>query len=630
MKKHLLLSFLFILQVVVGWSQLPVFNNASEDNNLYSNPDNWADTNKPGDNDQAQFNGRAQLDETVTLSYIRASVMNAGLLNGSGTLTLTGGDGTFVDIQQFTTGEFLIDVPVIYTATDPPGRNLFRVDTDGGTISFGPNSDLDVGAIIRLQGFPGSSAFGRFNFDGILRGTQNIQLGVNIDTVFFGSTSDNSNYTGQIIFFSPGSTIVANNEDRNVLVAPDNKIQVNNNNGSLVLNGADIYYGYLQIDGANTLRWEINADQAFLQRLDIPAAGTINMVLGNEVDTVHFSHIESNNSERNSAWNAAASLNIENFKNAALRFGTTNAGLTVDQLAQINIGGNAVTLNSNGFLIDPTLNSAPGGTIDNLSLAAGFSTRQLDLSDFIQDAENDNITYSEVTSSAVSFVTVSLNGSLLTLNEVGSGTSIISVTATDENGASAQITFTATVDQLPDADGDGVTDVDDLCPNTPSGENVDGDGCSESQKDDDNDGVFNTVDLCPGTPIEEQVDTDGCADSQKDSDGDGVTDDNDVCPSTSQGESVDAIGCPILSSISTDAALSIYPNPVEDVLTVEGLSELSEGTISVFDMSGKSVMEHRIQSGKNQLRLNRLTKGGYILRINDGVEIMTFRIQKSR
>ena len=37
-----------------------------------------------------------------------------------------------------------------------------------------------------------------------------------------------------------------------------------------------------------------------------------------------------------------------------------------------------------------------------------------------------------------------------------------------------------------DADADGVSDELDLCPNTPSGESVDVNGCSESQKDEKN------------------------------------------------------------------------------------------------------------------------------------------------
>ncbi len=77
---------------------------------------------------------------------------------------------------------------------------------------------------------------------------------------------------------------------------------------------------------------------------------------------------------------------------------------------------------------------------------------------------------------------------------------------------------------LADSDNDGVADGSDLCPNTPGGETVDAEGCSESQLDDDGDGVTNDVDLCPNTEGGVSVDTDGCASNQRDSDGDGWSD----------------------------------------------------------------------------------------------------------
>ena len=55
-----------------------------------------------------------------------------------------------------------------------------------------------------------------------------------------------------------------------------------------------------------------------------------------------------------------------------------------------------------------------------------------------------------------------------------------------------------------DADGDGIEDNADLCPNTPAGETVDSNGCSDSQKDSDSDGVNDDADLCPDTPSGEQ------------------------------------------------------------------------------------------------------------------------------
>lgn len=75
---------------------------------------------------------------------------------------------------------------------------------------------------------------------------------------------------------------------------------------------------------------------------------------------------------------------------------------------------------------------------------------------------------------------------------------------------------TGTTPPALDTDMDGVTDDADLCPDTPNGETVDSDGCSDSQKDSDTDGVADDIDLCPNTPIGESVDSDGCSASQND------------------------------------------------------------------------------------------------------------------
>ncbi len=91
----------------------------------------------------------------------------------------------------------------------------------------------------------------------------------------------------------------------------------------------------------------------------------------------------------------------------------------------------------------------------------------------------------------------------------------------------------------PDADGDGVPDSRDECPNTPRGCTVDARGCPI---DSDGDGVCDGVDKCPNTPTGARVDARGCP---TDSDGDGVFDGIDQCPDTPRGCKVDARGCPI-------------------------------------------------------------------------------------
>ena len=58
-----------------------------------------------------------------------------------------------------------------------------------------------------------------------------------------------------------------------------------------------------------------------------------------------------------------------------------------------------------------------------------------------------------------------------------------------------------------DADGDGVADALDKCPETPKGVAVDATGCPV---DSDGDGVPDYLDKCPGTPTGVAVDTTGC------------------------------------------------------------------------------------------------------------------------
>ena len=103
---------------------------------------------------------------------------------------------------------------------------------------------------------------------------------------------------------------------------------------------------------------------------------------------------------------------------------------------------------------------------------------------------------------------------------------------------------------FPDADGDGVFDKDDECPNTDTNDEnyrgVDNKGCSYAQKDDDNDGVNNNIDLCSGTQEGAEVDENGCSDLQKDRDQDGIPNDKDKCPDTTlPGEEINEDGCSV-------------------------------------------------------------------------------------
>lgn len=88
----------------------------------------------------------------------------------------------------------------------------------------------------------------------------------------------------------------------------------------------------------------------------------------------------------------------------------------------------------------------------------------------------------------------------------------------------------------PDADGDGVCDVDDTCPDDPG-------------TDDDGDGLCGAADACPDGDDAADQDEDGLADACDpcprlpggDADGDGVCDANDPCPETADTTCDDAV-----------------------------------------------------------------------------------------
>ncbi len=102
-----------------------------------------------------------------------------------------------------------------------------------------------------------------------------------------------------------------------------------------------------------------------------------------------------------------------------------------------------------------------------------------------------------------------------------------------------------------DADGDGVVDPADACPETAAGVTVNESGCPVP-RDSDGDGVVDPRDVCPHTPPGRAVNDSGCP-LPRDSDGDRVVDPRDACPETVPGASVDPFGCPPPPIISTPA-----------------------------------------------------------------------------
>lgn len=76
-----------------------------------------------------------------------------------------------------------------------------------------------------------------------------------------------------------------------------------------------------------------------------------------------------------------------------------------------------------------------------------------------------------------------------------------------------------------------------------------------------------------------------------------------------------------ISSIAKDLnnpAVSVYPNPTSDFLTITGLADFKEATaVKVFDLSGKVVLAETLKMNNN-IDLSQLNKGTYFLEITNG------------
>jgi hypothetical protein len=77
-----------------------------------------------------------------------------------------------------------------------------------------------------------------------------------------------------------------------------------------------------------------------------------------------------------------------------------------------------------------------------------------------------------------------------------------------------------------------------------------------------------------------------------------------------------APGTPEAATIAQDVEVNVYPNPVHDRLTLSGLKQTAETTISVVDMSGKAASAY--YEGDGVVNVSRLAAGLYIITIKQG------------
>lgn len=121
---------------------------------------------------------------------------------------------------------------------------------------------------------------------------------------------------------------------------------------------------------------------------------------------------------------------------------------------------------------------------------------------------------------------------------VGVGSYTLTAKATDDGGmTSTSGPVSITVENALDDDGDGVTNDQDSCSDTPSCATVDTEGCPS---DSDGDAVHDGCDQCPDDPDKTEAGDCGCGLADADSDGDGVPDCIDNCIDDQNPEQADS------------------------------------------------------------------------------------------
>jgi GH18 family chitinase len=90
---------------------------------------------------------------------------------------------------------------------------------------------------------------------------------------------------------------------------------------------------------------------------------------------------------------------------------------------------------------------------------------------------------------------------------------------------------------------------------------------------------------------------------------------------TKQTTRMEAVNSLVDASIQNGKAFNIYPNPVQQQLTIQSSESLEGGIIRIFDISGKVVMSARAAS--NRINVSSLTTGVYTLMFTKGDKKIT-------
>lgn len=424
----------FWLSASGGASALRILH--GEDGMYWNISTNWQDDMTPSANERARIDADSSL---VTKPYLLTQLFNDTM--SSKTLVSGGSAVTIDNHDRFTTpgllnnsnigARFTLDVPVvIQNSVDSYAVYISNNGHNDNIIEFGESSTLTLDATTLLS-TNGSVSSHVFEFNGTLNGTKNLTFGTSTTSIF-SSTSDFVGFDADLVFWG-SAEVTVNMEDDTAFLHADQKIQINGNNGSLIVNAANCLDGNISIASSHTFNMTINENQSDLDQLFIPNTGKLVLTIDPTVSLVQFE----NNSSAN--W-GSGTVEINGFENGVIRFGTDATGLTSTQLSKISVGGTVPSIDVDGYL------TIPGGRILQVVTAIVEDQTvmvnesfQLALQDVFEGIDEPDVTY-DLTIGNSDVILAEVDGSMLTVTGQKAGRSEITLQA--QNGsAKAKVSF---------------------------------------------------------------------------------------------------------------------------------------------------------------------------------------------
>ncbi len=262
----------------------------------------------------------------------------------------------------------------------------------------------------------------------------------------------------------------------------------------------------------------------------------------------------------------------------------------------------------------------------------GFGTYEIDLSDVFSHSEEEALSY-EASSGNENVVMVSVAGNTLTISEKGTGTSEITVTATDDNGGEASDVFVVEVLEKSNASPIVFNAIEDKIVEEGFASfeidldtvfsDEDGDVLlySATQSGGD-DVILVTLSGSVLTIKEEGLGTVTVFISAVDGNGGEATDEFDM-------EVKEADGAVTGLGDEAEKSVVIFPNPAAEVLFIElPYQENAEFfEMEMYDMMGKKCLSRKVKYAKtNDVNISQLQNGVYLVRIFMEGEVLIDKI----